>query len=316
LLALLLACLAGAGLSLQAFVNGRLNSHLGSPELVSCISFSAGTISLLLIVLATGRLKRAVHHSRTAPRPRWWHLLVCVLGPFPIIVGAKAAPELGVALLTVALVCGQTTGSLVIDAIGMSPSGRQRLTVARVLGVVLALVAVTVVALGSDSELNVGLLLLSVLSGVITALVQAVLGHLAETTGDPLTATGLLFVIGLPISILCWLVLVGPEAPDGWSAPVEQWVSGGVIGACCVSIMALVVRSLGVLRLTLVLVAGQSLGGLALDAIAPAEDGSVTVQTVISVLITFAAVGVSGMARLRPAPAPGQDGRGEPQAHN
>jgi transporter family-2 protein len=300
-LPLLFVCIAGAGLSLQSFVNGRLGANLGSAELAGSISYAVGFLAVGAILAATGRATRSVRHARTVARPRWWHLVACAASAIVVIVPAKAAPELGVALLTVALVCGQATGSLVMDALGLGAGGRRPLTLPRAVGVALALVAVTVGALGRHGHLKVGLLALSVFAGVIIALVQAALGHIREMTGDPVSATGFMFAIGLPTSIVSWLVLDGFVAPGGWSAPAEQWVLGGLLGIAVTVVVARVVVPLGVLVSTLALIAGQTVGGLILDAVAPAAGESVTVRTVVSVALTFVAVSVSGMARRRGA---------------
>jgi transporter family-2 protein len=55
-----------------------------------------------------------------------------------------------------------------------------------------------------------------------------------------------------------------------------------------------IVSRLGVLRLILAMTAGQAVGGLVLDLIAPARGEIVTAGTVAGVALAFAAVLVSG----------------------
>jgi len=64
-----------------------------------------------------------------------------------------------------------------------------------------------------------------------------------------------------------------------------------------VATVAWVVRSLGVLGVTLALVAGQSAGALALDLVAPAPGEAVTAGTVIGVALTLVAVGITTTMR-------------------
>jgi uncharacterized membrane protein YdcZ (DUF606 family) len=59
------------------------------------------------------------------------------------------------------------------------------------------------------------------------------------------------------------------------------------------------VRTLGVLRLMLVSVAGQSAGALVIDLLAPVRGESVGVATVVGLVLTVVAVFVSGRARER-----------------
>jgi transporter family-2 protein len=54
------------------------------------------------------------------------------------------------------------------------------------------------------------------------------------------------------------------------------------------------VQTLGVLRLGLATVAGHTAGALVIDLIAPAPGEAVTVATVVGVVLTIAAVGISG----------------------
>ncbi|CAB4935536.1 unannotated protein [freshwater metagenome] len=297
---LLVVCLSGAALSLQSFINGRLGANLGSAELAGTINYAVGLVISIAIIATTGRYGRAREHLRGGVRPRWWHYGACVLAAVSVIVPAKAAPEIGIALLTVALVCGQTTGSLIVDAIGLGPGGRRPPTVPRVAGVVIALAAVAIGSFQSGGDLNVGLVLLTVAAGMTVGLVQAALGHLTAAIGDPITATGIVFAIGLPGCIAGWLILVGPEAPGGWSAPAPQWVLGGLIGVLVTAAIGRTVGALGVLIATLALVAGQSLGGLVIDAVSPASGQSITARTILSVLLTFVAVTVSVTVRRRP----------------
>lgn len=298
-LPLLFVCVAGAGLSLQSFVNGRLGTHLGSPYLAGSINYAMGLLTATVILVATGRGARSIRRVRSGEPLRTWHLLSCVASAAVVIIPAKVAPQIGVALLTVALVCGQATGGLVVDAVGLGPGGRRPLTLPRVLGVALALVAVAVGALGRGGNLDLGLLALSLLAGVIVSVVQAALGHITERTGDPLSATGLMFVIGLPTAIATWLLIDGFNAPGGWSAPPQQWLIGGALGVAATVLIARAVGPLGVLVSTLAMVAGQTAGGVVIDALAPADGQSVTVRTVLAAGLTFVAVAVSGMARRR-----------------
>ncbi len=65
-------------------------------------------------------------------------------------------------------------------------------------------------------------------------------------------------------------------------------------------VSALVVPVIGVLRLTLAAVAGQSAGALVLDVVSPAPGEAVTVGTVVGVALALAAVAVSGRSSVRP----------------
>lgn len=296
-LALGLAFASGAGIALQAYSNGRLGGSLGSVELAAATNNVVGLALLLAIGVGTGAFARGLRRLREATgRPRWWHFLGGPAGAALIFVSTRAAPEVGVAVLTVALVCGQTLGSLAVDAAGLSPAGRRPLTPFRLLGTALAVAAVTLTALGAGGDLDVVLLACAVLAGVGIAVQQAANGQLAARTGEPVAAGTVNFLLGATILVTVALVATGGEAPRGWSAPAPQFF-GGFLGVFAVLVGAWTVASLGVLRLTLAVVAGQSAGALAVDLVAPAPGEAVTVVTVLGVVLTVVAVLVSGRGR-------------------
>ena len=72
---------------------------------------------------------------------------------------------------------------------------------------------------------------------------------------------------------------------------------GGLAGALITVLMAVVVRTLGVLRLTLAIVAGQSFAALLIDLARPAANQALSARTIVSLLLVLLAVLVSGMSR-------------------
>lgn len=293
--AIALTVLGGVALAVQAFVNGRLAGSLGSVQVAAAVNNGIGLITLLAVNLALGSLRRGIARVRAQGGPPWWKYLGGALGAIFVTVSAAGAPEVGVALLTVAIVCGQTGGSLPVDAAGLSPAGKRPLTLPRVLGVAVAIVAVAVGALGGRGDLQLGILALAILAGATTSVQQAINGHVAQATGEPPLAGLVNFATGFAVLAAIALVVAGGTPPHGWSAPALDW-SGGLLGAFYVVVSAAAVRRLGVLRLTLVVVAGQSAGALLVDLVAPAPGEAVTAATVIGVLLTVVAVAVSGRA--------------------
>ena len=240
----------------------------GSAALAAAVNNALALAALLVFGAATGapaRLARAARHGR---RPRWWQLATAALGAAFVIITTTLAPELGIALLTVAIVCGQSAASLVLDALGLNAGGKRPFTVPRLIGAVLAVAAVALGAAGGHDEVRVGLLLLGVAGGVAFALQQMAVGYMTRATGEPFAgATLAVAMAGLGIWLFA-LASTGGSAPGDWSAPPLHWI-GGLLGAVVVSVVARVVGPQGALRLTLALVAGQSVGALALDIAAP-----------------------------------------------
>lgn len=301
--ALTLVGAGGVAIAVQAYVNGRLSGQLGSYEVAAAVNNLVGLVALVVYGVAAGSTRRALAHARSGPRPPLWLFAGGALGSLLVIVSAAAAPKVGVALLTVALVCGQTGGGLPVDASGISPAGRQPITAPRLLGVGLAIAAVVITALGSGGHPHAGLLALAVLAGVAGAIQPATNGRLAERFGgEPAAAALVNFAVGFTALALFALAVVGGRTIHWGASEAPDWI-GGILGAYFVLVSAAAVSTVGVLRLLLVAVAGQSAGALAIDLVAPVPGETVGVTTVVGLVLTIVAVFVSGRAREQAAEA-------------
>ncbi|MDQ1672780.1 MAG: bacterial/archaeal transporter family-2 protein [Frankiaceae bacterium] len=286
-----LAFVAGVGVALQAYVNGHLAGEVGSTSVAALLSFTVGLLALVGLALVRGTFPAARTRLRGARHVRPWYFLGGFGGAYLVSSTAAAAPEIGVSLVTVAIVAGQTFGSLGVDAVGLGPAGRQGVTVPRVAGIALAVAAVLLSAFaGGTGELKLGLLLLVAGAGVGVSVQQATNGRLQQVSGDAVFAAVTNFAVGTLALVVLFLLTV----PDHLTlaAPPLLYL-GGLLGAAFVLVAAATVGVLGVLRLSLVTIAGQSVGALLLDAADPAPGRSLTVATVVGVVLTILAVGVS-----------------------
>ena len=297
--AVAMALLAGGAISLQVYLNGRLGRELDSTTVASAINNLVAALVALGIVLSTRALPRAVARVRALGRPPLWQWTGGLFGAALVLVTTAAAPEVGVALLTVALVCGSTGGSLAADAAGLAPAGRRPVTVARVAGVVLAVAATVAGALGARGELQPVLLGLAVLAGGGMAIQSAANGRLGQATGQPFAASLINSTTGSAVLIVVAVVTLATSHVGRLPAEPALYL-GGVLGAFVVVVSLTAVATVGVLRLGLATVAGQTAGALVIDLVAPAPGEAVTVGTVLGVVLTLLAVAVSGVGRRAP----------------
>lgn len=294
-LALTAAVASGALVALQQRVNGELKTALGDALLTALVSFGTGLVAVVAVVLSRPTARAAVRRVADVP---WVQRLGGLGGASLVAVGAAAAPEIGVALLTVGLVAGQTSGGLAVDRAGWGPGGSHALSAPRVLGALLCLVAVGISVLGEGArEASPVLMLLVVAAGFLISVQQALNGQVRRTTGDAGVATLVNFVVGtaaLGLGVLVSAAVSGLDVGD-WPGP-DQWYLylGGPMGATFVAVAAVVVRRLGVLRLGLAVTAGQLVGALLLDLVLPVSDRAVEALTVVGVVLTLVAVRVSG----------------------
>jgi transporter family-2 protein len=303
-----LSVAGGALLSVQARVNGALATRLDSAVVAAAVSFSVGTVALFAVVAKNGALERlrdvlpvSAAERRAHRAQRWWHLLGGLGGAFLVSVSAAAVPVIGVAMLSVCVVAGQSSGGLAVDRLGLSPFGRQRLTRERVGGALLAIVAVGIAATTRTGTARPLLLAAAALAGFGVAGQQAANGHLRMHTGRAPVAALVSFGVGTAGLLL----VVGGQAVVGtlpalhW--PAAPWLyAGGFGGAAYITLAAAAVPVLGVLRLTLASVAGQVIGSVLLDIVTPTGHG-LAARTVIGAAILLGAVALASRTPQRAA---------------
>lgn len=129
----------GALMSFQAPINAALRNHVGVVE-SSLVSFSVGTIALILVVLLAG--KGNLGAIRNA---QWWHLLGGLIGAVFVTVTLMAAPKIGVTGLIVATLAGNMMGAVLIDRYGWVGLAPRSIDPTRVAGVLLMIVSVVLI---------------------------------------------------------------------------------------------------------------------------------------------------------------------------
>ena len=286
---------SGALVAVQQRLNGELKGILGDALLTAVVSFLTGLVCIAAYVLLRPQTRRAIGRVRTTS---WWERFAGLGGATLVAVGAAAAPRLGVALLTVGLVAGQTGGGVLVDRFGIGPGGQRSLTGPRLTGAVLCLLAVAVSVLGRGTkDLAPVLLGMVVLAGFLTALQQALNGRVRTATGDAGVATLLNFVVGAAALLLGLGLRAALHGVDvgPWPGLDHAYLYlGGPMGVAFVAVAAVVVRTLGVLRLGLAVIAGQLVGAVLLDAVVPAPGAGLSAFTVVGAALTLVAVAVSG----------------------
>jgi len=139
--AILWAAGIGAGVlgAVQATVNGRLGTVMGSPLAAALVSFGVGLAGLALINLV------ARNRPRLSGRPPWWSLTGGLIGGGFVLAIAYVTPLLGTSLAISAALLGQVTGGLALDHFGAFGFPPRHLSRRRLLGAALVLLGVVLV---------------------------------------------------------------------------------------------------------------------------------------------------------------------------
>ena len=110
---IVLAIFAGMCNGFQAPVNAALGKFVGVVE-SSCISFTVGALSLLVVALVAGQ--GSLLRVGDAP-PNLW--IGGLLGAFFVTTALFVVPKIGAAVMIAAVITGQMTAALIIDHIGL-----------------------------------------------------------------------------------------------------------------------------------------------------------------------------------------------------
>lgn len=298
-LGVLLAVIVGMLTAIQSRINGELGRALDDGYFAAMISFGSGLVILVvaLVVWAPGRrgLARAFGSVRAGTTP-WWYLCGGAGGALFVLSQGITGAVLGVAVFTVAVVCGQTISGLVIDRHGIGHTPPAAITVTRLVGSALALAAVAIAVSASfGGDIPAWMLLLPFAAGLAVAVQQAVNGQVRRIAESALTATFMNFLVGTAVLLAASLVheaIVG--LPERMPANPVLYL-GGLIGAIFIGTAVVVVRVTGVLLLGLGSVAGQLVMSLVLDLVVPAAGQVVVASTVIGTLLTLVAVVVASV---------------------
>ncbi|MDQ4214442.1 DMT family transporter [Microbacterium capsulatum] len=293
----------GAMTAIQARVNGQLGVRIDNGILAGLVSFAVGLVLLGVLVVLTRSGRAGVGRLWVGIRERrvpWWMLVGGACGALTVSTQGLVAGILGVALFSVGVVAGQTLHGLVLDRIGVGPAGVVAITSGRLLGGLLALIAVGV-SLGGGvlDRAPLWMLVLPFLTGAGIALQSAVNGRLGQRIASPLGATFMSFVGGvtvLAISAGISMLVKGAPAPF----PAEPWLYvGGLLGAAYILLGVVIVPRTGVLLMGLGAVLGQLVVSVLIDLVWPPSAGPAAWQVAIMVIAAVLSVVVALPWRIR-----------------
>jgi transporter family-2 protein len=296
--AVALAVLCGAALAVQSRINGELAVRLDDAIAAAVVSFGSGLIMLIVIIPGTPAGRRGLRALRDAIRGhrlRVWQCLGGVCGAFLVATQGLAVATLGVAVFIVAVVAGQSASGLVVDRLGAGPGGSRPVTVPRLAGAVLTVLAV-VLAVADRIEHPGALVLaaLPALAGIGIAWQQAVNGHVRTASGSAMVAGFINFSTGTVALLVAFAVTLAVRGFPQGALPTDWWLYvGGLLGIVFIALGAAVVRYTGVLLLGLGMIAGQVTGALLIDLFLPAAAGRPGWNTVTGALLTLLAVAIA-----------------------
>jgi len=292
--------------AIQSRMNGGLAALWDSPQQAALYSFGSGFVILCVIAFASPAVRGGLAQGWRALRSgslRWWESIGGFLGAIFVLTQSGVVPIIGVAAFTVGIVAGQTSNSLIVDRLGVSPRGRIPLSWQRVVAALVAVVAVVLAVsgrLGSEGASGVLPIAASFLAGVLIAFQQAINGRVMVESGRALSATWLNFALGtlLLAAVFGIGVVMGQPVASVTGGHVLLYL-GGVIGLIFIALAAWSVTRVGVLITSLLTIAGQLTAAVVLDLVLPTAGAVITAGLVAGVVLTFIAVLIATLGRSR-----------------
>ncbi|HJR89968.1 MAG TPA: DMT family transporter [Aeromicrobium sp.] len=269
---------AGAMVSMQSHLNGELAVELGTGARAgfgaAAISFGSGLILVGIITAALPSGRRGVGNLRTAlttGRLRPAEMIGGAFGAFLVATQGLTVGTIGVALFSIAVTAGQSSSALLVDHVGLGPSGHQPLSIPRFIAATFAVVAV-ILAAGERLAAAVGwqtavFAILALLAGAGTAIQQAINGRVSAV-GGPWATTLNNFIVGTTVLLACLALSTLAHGQFAEHFPREPALyTGGVMGVAFIWLAAVLVKVHGVLVLGLAMIAGNVMGAEAIELV-------------------------------------------------
>lgn len=131
----ILALIGGCALATQTGVNTQLRSIVGNPVLAALISFTVGTLALVVYLLIFDR--QGLQGFSQLPGISWYKLTGGLIGALFVSGVIIIAPRIGAANTACLIVAGQILFALLLDHFGLLGFELHKLTIMRFFGAIL-----------------------------------------------------------------------------------------------------------------------------------------------------------------------------------
>lgn len=267
----LIPVLMGLTVAAQTAVNSRLGKYTQTPFMASAISFSVGSLFLLVMMLVT-RTSILIPLTTFTHNP-WWLWIVGFTGAFGLTVNILLFPRLGSVQTAVLPIFGQIIAGVLVDQFGLFYSPISQITPLKLLGLILVLLGMLAAVVlgnknGSKTNTNqkgtqIFWQLLGIFAGLVIGFQTAINGRLGTVLHSPIKATFVAFLIGAIVLTIVTLLLGTPmrvrfHAINHGIKKGEWWILiGGICGSLYVFFAAWLVPLIGTGSVIVIALFGQ-----------------------------------------------------------
>ncbi|EGQ0318872.1 DMT family transporter [Staphylococcus pseudintermedius] len=273
-LLLILGLVAGAVIPVQTSINSRLSRFTQSSLYASAISFTVGTLLLVILNFILNP------HLLTAEAFGHYHFdyywyVGGLMGVIYLTGNMILLPRIGASLTVVTTITGQILMSMLIDTFGWFSVDVQALHVMKVLGIVLLLIGIILMNLQKNAKQlaqsghNGPWMLSGMIIGFTPPIQTAINSHLGQTLHSPFFASLVSFTVGASALIILTLMLhrhVKIHATSEQHGPLKWWhFVGGALGVIFVTTNIILTPVIGVTFTLITVMVGQIIMGLLID---------------------------------------------------
>lgn len=262
---LILGIIVGALVPLQTIANTRLSLSTSTALSASLVSFTVGTIALLITTLSMGALPKLSELTNQPP----WMLIGGALGVIGLSGNILLFPKLGAVQTVVLPISGQIIAGMIIDNYGFFNAPILPTDTTRVLGtgvVMLGVLACVWQPPRKGQQHHLPLQLAGIGFGMCIAAQSAINGQLGKHLGTPISAALISFAVGTATLIAINISL--KWRPNMWkpqkTQPLWMW-TGGILGAIFVTTNALLAPRIGTGLTVLTTLSGMMLASVLID---------------------------------------------------
>ncbi|ELH1863331.1 DMT family transporter [Staphylococcus pseudintermedius] len=273
-LLLILGLVAGAVIPVQTSINSRLSRFTQSSLYASAISFTVGTLLLVILNFILNP------HLLTAEAFGHYHFdyywyVGGLMGVIYLTGNMILLPRICASLTVVTTITGQILMSMLIDTFGWFNVDVQALHVMKVLGIVLLLIGIILMNLQKNAKQlaqsghNGPWMLSGMIIGFTPPIQTAINSHLGQTLHSPFFASLVSFTVGASALIILTLMLhrhVKIHATSEQHGPLKWWhFVGGALGVIFVTTNIILTPVIGVTFTLITVMVGQIIMGLLID---------------------------------------------------
>lgn len=273
-LLLILGLVAGGVVPVQTSINSRLSRYTHSSLYASAISFTVGTLLLVILNfilnphLFTTDVFQHYHFNY------YWYV-GGLMGVIYLTGNMILLPRIGASLTVVTTITGQIFMSVLIDTFGWFNVDVQPLHLLKVLGIVLLLIGIILMNLqrGAKKLAQTGhngpWIVVGMLIGFTPPIQTAINSHLGQALHSPFFASLVSFTVGAIALIILTLLIhrhVKIHATSEQYGPLKWWhFIGGALGVIFVTTNIILTPVIGVTFTLITVMVGQIIMGLLID---------------------------------------------------